>query len=395
MGKELTWGGAAESFGLGALTGWIPTKMIGFGKGAKWGSGGNHHLSRMLDGMSSHGRSIWLSLYAAKLADLLRDSLLAKDIHLDIVGSFDPNDKTGTAGAGDAHYVLPGALMPFSIYYENDPEFASAAAQIVRVEDQLDAGFDWSTFELGDINLFGDFVVSVPAGLSYYETTVDLRPEGMDLLVHITAGIDGDTGAVEWLFESLDPDTLEAPDDAFAGFLAVNDKDLHNGEGHFQYFVRARDDLTTGTEIVNQAFNYFDQNEAVPTPTTFHTIDAGAPISSINALAAQVPDEPLLVSWSGQDDENGSGIETYTIYVSTDGGPWEVWLEDTADIWAEFAGIGGHGYAFRSVATDYVGHEEDDPGVAEASTTMDLHAAPRRSAGNDIQWLCGPLQAGA
>jgi len=222
------------------------------------------------------------------------------------------------------------------------------------------------------MNLFEDFVVSVPAGLSYYETTVDLRPVGNNLLVHITAGLDAGTGMATWLFESLDPETLEPPDDAFAGFLPVNDKDLHNGEGHVSYTIRARSDLISGTEIDNQAFNFFDFNEAVPTPTTLHTIDAGLPTSSVGALPVQVPDEPLTVSWSGQDDENGSGIGSYTIYVSQDGGPWEIWLEDTPDTSAMFDGLGGHSYAFRSVATDNVGHVEDDPGEVEASTTFDF-----------------------
>lgn len=73
--------------------------------------------------------------------------------------SFDPNDKIGPDGFGDKNYVVDGSLMPFTIYYENDPEEgATAAAQVVKVEDQLDASLDWLTFELGDINLFGDFV---------------------------------------------------------------------------------------------------------------------------------------------------------------------------------------------------------------------------------------------
>ena len=138
---------------------------------------------------------------------------------------------------------------------------------MIRVEDHLDADLDWSTFELADINLFGNYVIPVPAGLNHYETTVDLRPEGNNLLVRVTAGLDAETGVVEWLFESLDPESLAPPDDPMAGFLAVNDKLTHIGEGHIEYLVAAKSNLASGTEITNQALNYFDINAAVPTPT--------------------------------------------------------------------------------------------------------------------------------
>ena len=45
---------------------------------------------------------------------------------MSFVRSGDPNDKTGPVGAGEEHYVLPGSTMPYTIYYENDPEIATA-----------------------------------------------------------------------------------------------------------------------------------------------------------------------------------------------------------------------------------------------------------------------------
>ncbi|MFA6133899.1 MAG: CARDB domain-containing protein [Phycisphaerae bacterium] len=290
-----------------------------------------------------------------------------------VVASFDPNDKVGPAGAGVGHYIVADTAMPYAIYYENDPELgATAPAQVVRIEDTFDADLDLMTFELGDVNLYGDFWVDVPDGLQYYETLVDLRPEGNNLLVRVTAGLDSDTRKVTWLFESLDPDTMEAPDDAMAGFLPVNDEDLHNGEGHLGYTIRPLAGLASGTQITNQAFNFFDTNEAVPTPTTLNTIDAGKPTSAVQALAVQLPDEPFTVTWAGQDDANGSGVGSYTVYVSDNGGEWQVWQQDTADTSAQFIGVGGHSYAFRSVARDNVGYVEDDPGAIEAATTLDF-----------------------
>ena len=83
-----------------------------------------------------------------------------------VVQAFDPNDKIGPSGFGEANYITPEIEMPYAIYYENDPDHgATAAAQVVQIEDQLDVDLDWSSFELGDINLYGDFWVDVPEGV--------------------------------------------------------------------------------------------------------------------------------------------------------------------------------------------------------------------------------------
>ena len=287
------------------------------------------------------------------------------------VGSQDPNDKVGPAGHGDAGYILPGTTMPYTVYYENDPDVgATAAAQVVLIEDPLDTDLDWTTFELGDVNPFGDFWIDVPQGLSHFETLVDLRPEGTDLLLQVTAGLNSETGMATWLFESLDPDTLAPPDDVMAGFLPVNDKDLHNGEGRVLYSIRPLVDLPSGSEIRNQAFNYFDENEAVPTPATLHTIDVGLPSSRVEPLPAQVPNQLFTVSWTGTDDAGGSGIRSYDVYVSDDMGQFTLWQDDTVETSATFDGQAGHTYRFHSIATDNVGHAEEAPVAADAQTTV-------------------------
>ncbi len=299
--------------------------------------------------------------------------MVNKDGTTRIVCSSDPNDKRGPAGFGDAGYIVAGSIMPYTIYYENDPAAgATAPAQVVRIVDELDPDLDWSTFELGPMSLFDDFTVDVPARRSFYETIVDLRPAGNDLLVRVTVGLNSATGELTWLFESLDPETMEAPDDALAGFLPVNDKELHNGEGHVSYTIYPRAGLASGTQITNQANNYFDTNDAVPTPTTLHTIDAGLPSSRVSTLPAQVPDEPFFVSWSGADDANGSGIHSFTVYVSRDHGPWEVWLENFTETTALFTGVGGHHYDFYSIARDNVRHVELGKTAAETGTDVDF-----------------------
>ena len=66
----------------------------------------------------------------------------------------------------------------------------------------------------------------------------------------------------------------------------------------------------------------------------------------------------FTVGWTGQDDSGGSGIASYNIYVSDDGGAFRLWLTNTVTTSATFTGQDGHTYGFYSVATDNAGNEE-------------------------------------
>jgi hypothetical protein len=76
------------------------------------------------------------------------------------------------------------------------------------------------------------------------------------------------------------------------------------------------------------------------------------------------------VSWQGQDDPGGSGIGHYDVYVSTDGGPFELWVGDTTENTGELSVEVGRRYAFFSVATDNVGHRETPPDEPDAVTVV-------------------------
>ncbi|GAF92558.1 unnamed protein product, partial [marine sediment metagenome] len=107
---------------------------------------------------------------------------------VEVVGSWDPNEKVGPAGAiPGLNFVAQDADLPYTIYFENDPELATAPAQEVQITDNLDEDLDLSTFELTQI-AFADHVIEVPTGRAYYETTVDLQPEGIPVLVQIEVG---------------------------------------------------------------------------------------------------------------------------------------------------------------------------------------------------------------
>jgi hypothetical protein len=75
------------------------------------------------------------------------------------------------------------------------------------------------------------------------------------------------------------------------------------------------------------------------------------------------------LAWSGADDLEGSGIASFTIHVSRDGGPFAPFLANTRLTSASFPVEPGHHYAFYSTARDHAGNEERPPVQPDAETT--------------------------
>jgi hypothetical protein len=214
-------------------------------------------------------------------------------------------------------------------------------------------------------------VVNVPAGQTSFSTRVDLSAtEG--IYVDVSASFDPMTGVATWTFTSIDPLTLDVPADPLAGFLPP-DTNAGNGMGFVNYTIQPRSGLTTGVTIGGQAAVVFDQNAAVNTAAILNTIDDGAPTSNVNPLPPFSP-AAILLSWSGEDDNNGSGIATYTIFVSDNGGAASAIpsLTNTTNTSGTFTGQQGHTYTFYSIATDNVGNVQLSPGVSQSTTVSGL-----------------------
>ena len=283
------------------------------------------------------------------------------------IAPFDPNFISGPAGFGPEQFIVGEGLWPYVIGYENKAS-ASAPAQQVVITHQLDADLDLSTFELGDFG-FGDLVVDVPEGRQVYETRIDYRAE-RGVFVDVQAELNRVTRMVTWTLTSIDPTTLDLPMDPLAGFLPPN-VTAPQGDGYVSYFVRPKLGLTTGTTIEAQASIVFDTNEAIATNLFVNTIDAEPPTSTVQALPDVTEAPEFLVAWNGNDG-TGSGVQDYTIYVSRDGGPFEIWLDKTPLTQHLFPGVAGHDYAFYSVAQDQLGRTETIPTGSDVHT----HAGP-------------------
>ena len=286
----------------------------------------------------------------------------------------DPNRKLGPKGFGDSQYMSTKAPFLYRIDFENIPE-AQSSAQIVEISDPLDIDLDWTTFSLGEMG-FSNHTISVPKGLGYYRTQFDLRPEGTDLIVDIEAGINVGTKEVFWRMVGIDPETGELTQDAEVGFLPPNDPNTHIGEGYVTFNIKPKAKCLTGTKITNEASIVFDTNPPLDTGEVFNTIDSGNPVSAVIPLPEFSNGVKFPVDWSGQDDPNGSGVNTYDIYVSDNDGEWSLWQDGVIEMSAEYTGQLGHTYRFFSRSVDNVGNTEvlktEPDAVISVPDSMDL-----------------------
>lgn len=281
----------------------------------------------------------------------------------DRIGSHDPNDIAGPAGAGPEGWILP-TVMNYRIRFENDAALATAAAQVVRITLPLDEELDWSTFRIGEIG-FGELAYAAPSGLSSWSTRVDARQElGLD--VDLSCAFDAATGLVTWTLTSIDPDSGRLTRDPWAGFLPPN-VTPPEGDGYVTFSVEPRAGVPLDTIVLAQAEIVFDTNEPIATNVHRNTIDPVLPSCAVTALADR-EGSSFLLQWGGSDP--GAGLATYDVYVSDDGGPFHRWLDDVPGTSASFTGEIGHRYAFEVVGTDRAGNVERAFATSEGETLV-------------------------
>ena len=291
-------------------------------------------------------------------------------LQIPCVHAIDPNDLVGPAGIGSQQWVAGGPTLTYIIAFENIPS-APVPAQQVIVTHPLGTNVNLSTLSLLGITIPNggtDVQAYVPAGafnpsagLNEYTTNVDLRPT-QNLLVNVDALLNSSTQTLTWTLTSIDPATGQPPVNPLIGFLPPGTG------GSMSLNVTPKQGLATGTQIVEQASILFVGASPMSTPTWTNTIDNTSPVSHVSPLPATSACPAFQVSWSGSDV--GSGIQSYTIYVSDSGGPFTAWFSNTTAVTATYQGAVGHTYAFYSIATDLVGNVEAAKTTAEATTLV-------------------------
>ena len=312
-------------------------------------------------------------------------------------GPQDPNALSGPTGYGVSNFVTNiGGTFAYRVTFENAAT-ATAPAQSVTITNNLDANLDWSTFQLNGVG-FGDNNLTIPAGSQHYQTTVPMTYNGQTFNVQIEAGIHSATGQVYATFYSIDPVTGLPPASVLTGFLPPEPAHLTDpiadhsvpgrgrGQGYLTYSVSPKSTVPTGVVIPNVASIVFDGNPAVatnqvdennpgagtdPNKEARVTIDANVPTTQMAALPPTVP-PTFTVSWSGSGGTGGSGIGTYTVYVSSDGGVTYIpWLSNTTQTSGIFTGTVGTTYSFYVGAKSNVGNvQQVNPQTASVSTLV-------------------------
>jgi hypothetical protein len=285
------------------------------------------------------------------------------------VGAEDPNDKSGPVGFGAKQYVAGGKALTYDVAFENEAK-ATAPAAAVIVTDQLDpARVNLSSLALGPIS-FGTNVINPPSGTTSY-STIYTPPNVTTYQVRVQGSLDTTKGLLTWTFQTIDPSTHLPPTDPTIGFLPP-DADGVEGQGAVVFTVLPRAGQSTGTQFANKASVVFDANAPIETPTWVNTLDVTPPTSKVYSLPATERAKDgkatFKVSWAGSD--NGSGIASYTVYVSDNDGPFKAWQTNTKLTSASYTGGADHSYGFYSIATDNVGNVEHAKDAAGTSTSV-------------------------
>ena len=272
-----------------------------------------------------------------------------------VIQSRDPNIIIGPDGVPAKRWVSVKDRMPYTILFENDKS-ASAPAKFVRITSPVQPKQDAGSFQLGIFG-FNNQIFSVTPGIASYYQRLDCK-DSLGLYVDVTAGYDQISNNAFWEFQSIDPTTLLPPTNPLKGFLLLQDSaHANNGHAFVNFSMKPLASAVTLDTIGARATIVFDINDTIPTNITKNTIDAFAPISHMVTLPS-TSTNPLHLVWSGVDDPGGSGLKSYTLYVSTDNVNFNIIRSGITRTDTTLTLATGQNYCFFVLATDSVNNME-------------------------------------
>lgn len=291
--------------------------------------------------------------------------------------SHDPNEIVGVMGydanATDSlHWIMSAQTLSYTIRFENEPTFATAAAIKVEVRLPIDANIDVSTIGIGSFG-WGSHVFAVNGSPATYQKRIDLSAE-TGMFVDVVAGRDLARNEVFWIFQTINPFTGLPPTGIHDGFLAINDS-THAGEGFVTFTVKPRSNIQTGDSIVAQATIVFDVNEEIPTNRWLNMIDTEAPQTHM-ALQPNTTLDSVHVTFIGADA--GSGIRLYRLYASQDYNSLQLLGSYAPDSNVMLPIDLGSNYQFYCLGEDNVGNVEalrDQPDTTYGSDQVVINSS--------------------
>jgi hypothetical protein len=319
---------------------------------------------------------------------------LAELFGVDLIDSISPEDKFGPSGydppgvgtAGQQRWIPADRVMDYRIDFWNK-EDAPAATVDVIISDTLETDLDWSSFYFTEIGFLDWRVPLEPTqyfNVDVTDVSIDLSAyypgePVVEMVVNVEGTYDSSTGYIEWHFHTLDPITRQPPENPYAGFLPPF-TDSGWEIGWVEFSVAQDAGLSSGTIIQNQAFVKFDQNKFNPAPKEgpfINTVDSEPPVSAAQTSNGGHQCSAVSVTWTAQDDQNGSGVESIDLYVDnlSDSNPPYLYLGSVQEGWGIFNGEPGNNYGFYTRARDNVGNLESapDPLTYDAQVTVDSY----------------------
>ena len=119
------------------------------------------------------------------------------------VTSVDPNEIVGPTGYDSVRWVSIDDVLNYTIFFENDPEFATANAQKVDVRFDFEDKEQIKGFRLGQYG-FANMSWNMKEDAAAYDGRMDLT-DSMHIYVDLRAGIDVVKRQAFWTFSSIDP----------------------------------------------------------------------------------------------------------------------------------------------------------------------------------------------
>lgn len=296
----------------------------------------------------------------------------------EVVSSIDPNDIVPPSSVGPEGWIRRERELEFMIRFENDPDSATAAAQVVEVYYPFPPKADVGSFKLGDFG-FGPFYFMGPKTGNRQQLVDTLYvADTTGVNVAIEAGIDTVNSWAYWKFISLDTSTNMPTMDPLAGFLPVNDTLVGDGEGFVIFSIKPKSNSVTFDELDSYANIYFDTNDPLMTNIALNTVDADPPESAVLDTFSAPNASNLRVQWSGTDV--GCGVKNYTILYSVNDSTYRPWIELTTATAGLLPAKLGNTYRFLSIARDSVENTEQkttyDVEVTFTEDLIDKDAAP-------------------
>ncbi len=260
----------------------------------------------------------------------------------------------GPNGFSDANLVPAGTPLPYSILFENSADAQKPVSEL-RILQQLDSNVDMRSFKLGDIRL-GDVVIHLPGDRAAFTGEFDFV-ESRGIIVQVSAGVDITTGIASWVITAIDPLTGLPAQDSSIGLLFPN-KD-RTEQGLVSYSIKATPEAQTGDVIEATARVILDANAPIDSAVVSNTLDAVAPTTTL--VVQDLGRGGYSLSWKAVDDSLGSGVASYSVYVSVNGGSYVAWKSDTTTTSGIYEAGGTNTASFLVLALDRAGNQEVPP----------------------------------